>query len=157
MHSMRRKFVIKEHHATLVHFDLRLEFEGVLVSWAVSKGLTMIPEVTRLATRMIDHNLRDLNFEGTRRKGLRGTGEVCIWDSGEFEADCERLDLVEEELSIVTFYGRKIVGNFTFQKWKDQSDRWSIIKVDDEFADRHFELKYILLPTEWQKATSFCI
>jgi DNA ligase D-like protein (predicted 3'-phosphoesterase) len=152
---MPKKFVIHEHHATNLHFDLRLEVEGVLVSWAVPKGLSLVPYENRLAIRVSDHKLSYLNFQGTRRKGLRGAGEVCIWDIGEFEADCNRLDRIDQELSTVKFYGNVVRGKFALQKWSHSSDKWSIIKIDDEFADRSFKLKTVLTPLNGRKHPLF--
>jgi bifunctional non-homologous end joining protein LigD len=149
------RFVIHEHHATNLHFDLRLEVEGVLVSWAIPKGLSLIPHENRLAIRVSDRKLSYLTFEGTKRKSLRGAGEVCIWDTGEFEADCNRLDLLNHELSTVTFYGNVVQGKFELRKWSHSSDKWSIIKIDDEFADRGFKLKTILHPLNGRKHPLF--
>lgn len=152
---MHGRFVIHEHHATNLHFDLRLEIEGLLVSWAVPKGLSLDPRENRLAIRVSDHKLSYLGFEGTRRKGLRGAGEVCIWDIGEFEAGCTRLDRLDQDLSTITFYGKTIAGKFMLQKWTNSSDKWSIIKIDDEFADNNFELKTILAPLNSRKYPLF--
>lgn len=152
---MRRKFVIHEHHATNLHFDLRLEFDGVLVSWAIPKGLSLDPRENRLAIRVSDHNLTYLTFEGTRRRGLRGAGEVCIWDKGEFEADCDCLDRLDHELTKITFYGKIVAGNFVLRKWSNSADKWSIIKIADEFAEQNFELRTVLTPLNGRKHPLF--
>jgi bifunctional non-homologous end joining protein LigD len=115
----------------------------------------MVPDENRLAIRVSDHKLAYFSFEGTRRKGLRGAGEVCIWDTGEFDAGCNRLDRIDQELSTVTFYGNVVRGKFTLQKWSHSWDKWSIIKVEDEFADRGFKLKTILKPLNGRKHPLF--
>jgi bifunctional non-homologous end joining protein LigD len=143
---MRARFVIHEHHATNLHFDLRLEIGGVLISWAVPKGLSLNPDENRLAIRVSDHKISYFNFEGTRRKGLYGAGEVCIWDKGEFEMNLTNPDYFEKVPHVITFYGKKISGKFLLCKWNNSRDRWSIIKIDDEYADRNFKLQTVLAP-----------
>lgn len=155
VHDMRRRFVIHEHHATHLHFDLRLEIEGVLVSWAVPKGLSLNPTENRLAIRVSDHNLSYINFEGTRRKGLYGAGEVCIWDKGEFELYRKPSERYETETGIVTFYGGVLSGQFLLSKWANSIDRWSIVKLSDGYADPNFKLKTILKPLNGRKHPLF--
>src|ERR1041384_1054987 len=116
--TMLGRFVIHEHHATSLHFDLRLEMDGVLKSWAVPKGVSMNPKDNRLAIRVGDHKLSYFSFEGTRRRGLYGAGEVCIWDKGEFEADdLAPADLRQGKL-FFSLFGTKLRGRFKLEKWK---------------------------------------
>nr|NLD39690.1 ATP-dependent DNA ligase [Actinomycetales bacterium] len=96
-----RSFVIQKHQASRLHWDFRLEREGVLVSWAVPKGPPLDPEANRLAVHVEDHPLEYGSFEGTIPKGEYGAGEVRIWDAGTYEAEKWREDEV-----IATLTGR---------------------------------------------------
>jgi bifunctional non-homologous end joining protein LigD len=143
---MRKRFVIHEHHATRLHFDLRLEIGGVLKSWAVPKGVSMNPSEKRLAVAVPDHSIGYISFEGTLAEGTYGAGEVRIWDNGEFETK----ENVEEQLKkgklIFTFYGAKLKGEFTLVKMWNQEKNWLIIKSKDEFADEDWKLEIVLEP-----------
>ncbi|WP_078310410.1 MULTISPECIES: ATP-dependent DNA ligase [unclassified Mycobacterium] len=112
-------FVIQEHHATALHYDFRLERDGVLVSWAVPKNLPMEPSVNHLAVHTEDHPLEYGTFEGTIPKGEYGAGEVTIWDSGTYDTE-KFIDPRDDSASdggakgevIVTLHGKRISGRY---------------------------------------------
>ena len=140
---MRKRFVIHEHHASRLHFDLRLEIDGTLKSWAVPKGVSMNPSEKRLAVAVPDHSLGYIDFEGTISEGSYGAGEVRIWDKGEFETENASENLANGKL-VFTFYGAKLKGEFTLVKMKGQEKNWLIIKSKDEFADKNWKLETVL-------------
>ncbi len=103
-----RWFVIQEHHARSHHFDLRLERDGVLVSWAIPKGMPTDPKKNRLAMRVEDHPLSHLDFEdGTPVEGVPGAVRVRVWDTGTYEAE-----EFGEEMVIVTLQGERLHGRY---------------------------------------------
>ena len=103
----RARFVIQEHHATRLHWDLRLEHDGVLASWAVPNGIPPDPKENRLAVRTEDHPLEYLEFEGEIPKGEYGAGTMSIWDSGTFEVHKWEKRKVE-----ITFHGERLRGRY---------------------------------------------
>src|SRR5215210_201070 len=139
-----KRFVIHEHHATRLHFDLRLEIGGVLKSWAVPKGVSMNPQDKRLAVAVPDHSLGYIGFEGTLAEGSYGAGEVRIWDKGEFEATGDAQEQLRKGKLIFTFYGEKLKGEFTLLKMWNQEKNWLIIKAKDEFAQKDWKLETVL-------------
>lgn len=143
---MRKRFVIHEHHATRLHFDLRLEIGGVLKSWAVPKGVSMNPQEKRLAVTVPDHSIGYINFEGRLAEGTYGAGEVRIWDKGEFETETDGLEQLKKGKLIFTFYGEKLKGGFTLLKMWNHEKNWLIIKSKDEYANATWKLETILTP-----------
>ena len=141
---MRKRFVIHEHHATRLHFDLRLEIGGVLKSWAVPKGVSMNPLEKRLAVHVPDHSLSYIGFEGTLAEGTYGAGEVRIWDKGEFETTENADELLRKGKLVFSFYGAKLNGEFTLVRMWNQEKNWLIIKSKDEYADKNWKLETVL-------------
>lgn len=143
---MRRSFVVQEHHSKRLHFDLRLEVGTVAKSWAVPKGPSMSPKDRRLAVAVSDHSLRAMKFEGTRRAGLHGAGEVAIWDEGFYETSVNPERFLEKGWLVFTLYGQKLKGQFMLERWKNQYENWSLYKLRDEYAVPNFELQTKLKP-----------
>lgn len=130
-------FVVHEHHATRLHFDLRLEMHGVLKSWAVPKGPSMNPAEKRLAVMVDDHALDYAGFEGTIPEGEYGAGEVFIWDSGIYEMPAG--SLASGRLEIV-FKGKILKGIFALVRMSGKDKEWLLIKKKDEYADDTFKI-----------------
>lgn len=103
------RYVVQEHHARRLHWDVRLERDGVLVSWAVPKGPPTAPDQNRLAVHTEDHPMEYLTFHGTIPKGEYGGGEMTIWDRGTYETEKWRDDEV-----IVRFHGERLDGRYAF-------------------------------------------
>jgi bifunctional non-homologous end joining protein LigD len=143
---MRGRFVIQEHHSKRLHFDLRLEINGIAKSWAVPKGPSMNPKDRRLALAVPDHSLKSMSFEGTRRAGLYGAGEVATWDRGEYETALDPQRSLDKGWLVFTLNGRKLKGQFMLERWTTNYFNWSLYKLTDEFADPNFKLKKVLKP-----------
>ncbi|HET6690999.1 MAG TPA: DNA polymerase ligase N-terminal domain-containing protein, partial [Miltoncostaeaceae bacterium] len=101
------RFVVQEHHATRLHWDLRLERDGALASWAVPNGIPDDPKRNRKAIRTEDHPLEYLEFHGEIPRGHYGAGTMTIWDSGTYVAEKWRDDEV-----IATFHGERLQGRY---------------------------------------------
>ncbi len=141
---MRKRFVIHEHHATRLHFDLRLEIGGVLKSWAVPKGLSLNPKDKRLAVAVPDHSVGYIDFQGTLAEGTYGAGRVAIWDKGKFEAADDAEERLRKGKLVFTFHGEKLRGEFTLLKMWNQEKNWLVVKSRDEFADADWKLETVL-------------
>ncbi|MGE5944234.1 MAG: DNA ligase D [Flavobacteriales bacterium] len=137
--SNKFRFVIQRHRASHLHYDLRLEMEGVLKSWAVPKGPSMNPKDKRLAVHTEDHPVAYLSFEGVIPKGNYGAGKMTIWDYGHYENlypdQSLSSDYADGKLKII-FHGKKIKGIFTLVRSSsmNKKDQWLLIKHEDEFA-----------------------
>ncbi len=116
------RFVIQEHHATHLHWDFRLEKDGVLKSWAVPKGPSKEKGVKRLAIEVEDHELSYIDFQGTIPKGQYGAGTVKIWDSGTYKLETESPKHIVFELK-----GKKLKGRYSLVHLKDK--QWLLIKL----------------------------
>jgi bifunctional non-homologous end joining protein LigD len=123
--SERCRFVIQQHSATRLHWDLRLERNGVLVSWALPSGLPLDPEKNAKAVHTEDHPLEYIDFHGEIPKGNYGAGTMTIWDTGVYEAE-----KFEEGKVIVTLRGDRAQGKYAlFRAGKDERD-WMIHRMD---------------------------
>ena len=141
---MAQRFVIHEHHARNLHFDLRLEIDGVLKSWAVPKGPSLNPADKRLAVEVPDHSLSYIDFEGTIDEGKYGAGEVRIWDDGTFETNGDPLEQFNDGKIVFLIFGLKLRGEFALVKMKNRGNNWLLIKADDHFADPNWKLQTVL-------------
>jgi bifunctional non-homologous end joining protein LigD len=145
---IRKRFVIHEHHATRLHFDLRLEMSGTGKSWAVPKGPSMDPDDKRLAVAVPDHSLNYFKFEGTLEEGTYGAGEVRIWDSGKYETLVDPQLQYDQGRIEFSFLGKKVRGEFILVRMSGPKSgggkNWLLIKRDDQYADIDWELKTIL-------------
>ena len=133
-------FVVQEHHASRLHYDFRLEAEGVLKSWAVPKEPSMNPADKRLAVHVEDHPLSYATFKGTIPKGSYGAGKVYIWDHGTYEpvggesAFARGLEGGKIEFDLD---GKKLKGRFALVRMQGRGkDNWLLIKMRDQHAAR---------------------
>jgi DNA ligase D-like protein (predicted 3'-phosphoesterase) len=145
-------YVIQKHDATRLHFDFRLELDGVLKSWAVTRGPSLDPAEKRLAVRVEDHPLDYGSFEGTIPEGEYGGGTVMLWDRGTWMPDGDPHEgLRKGKLSFV-LNGERLKGGFALVRMRKDAGRnarenWLLIKERDQFADPDLD------PIEkWQKS-----
>jgi bifunctional non-homologous end joining protein LigD len=136
--SKERRFVIQKHAATRLHYDLRLEFDGVFKSWAVARGPSLDPHDKRLAVEVEDHPLDYGDFEGTIPKGQYGGGTVQLWDRGTWESDDPERGFAKGDLKF-TMHGDKMHGSWVLVRMRHDRNggnrtNWLLIKHRDEFA-----------------------
>jgi bifunctional non-homologous end joining protein LigD len=136
--SKRRRFVIQKHDASRLHYDLRLEDDGVFKSWAVTKGPSLDPHDKRLAVEVEDHPLDYGDFEGAIPKGQYGGGTVQLWDRGYWESDDPKGGYKKGDLKF-TLHGDKLHGSWVLVRMRNdrtggKRTNWLLIKHRDEFA-----------------------
>ena len=122
--ALRLRFVVQEHHARRLHWDLRLEREGVLMSWAVPNGIPEDPSENRKAIHVEDHPLAYLDFEGEIPQGSYGAGRVRVWDHGDYD-----LEKFEDGELIVVFHGERLRGRYAMFRTGGEKD-WMIHRMD---------------------------
>ncbi|MFP4457197.1 MAG: DNA polymerase ligase N-terminal domain-containing protein [Clostridia bacterium] len=139
-------FVIQKHDASNLHYDFRLEHDGVLLSWAVPKGPSLNPSNRRLAIMTEDHPLEYADFEGTIPEEEYGGGEVIVWDLGVYKNVTEKdgteysmEQALENGYIMIDLEGEKLVGTFVLVKTGDD-DRWLLIKKKDDYADYDIDI-----------------
>ncbi|HEY0444310.1 MAG TPA: DNA ligase D [Candidatus Limnocylindrales bacterium] len=144
------RFVVQRHRASRLHYDFRLEIDGVLASWAIPKGPTLDPAIRRMAVHVEDHPIEYFDFEGVIPKAQYGAGDVIVWDWGTFEPEAPTLDAkkaVEDGELKFTLDGEKLRGRFTIVRTSrrpgaapsaafedDEGEQWLLIHKRDEFA-----------------------
>lgn len=153
-------FVVQKHRATALHYDFRLEVDGVMPSWAVPKGPTLDPAIKRLAMQTEDHPIDYRHFEGAIPEGQYGAGDVIIWDEGVYipekeiskgvreqvidKKEAERLMLAGIEKGEIKFFlkGKRLKGSFALVKTGfGGRNSWLLIKHRDEFAKEGYDAK----------------
>ena len=132
-------FVIQQHHASHMHFDFRLEIDGVLKSWAIPKGPSTDPKIKRLAAQTEDHPLDYAKFEGIIPEGY-GAGTVIVWDTGTYtnlnEKNGKPISMqqaFDKGHIKIDLHGKKLQGEYALTKFKDRN--WLLVKMKDEYAD----------------------
>src|SRR5579863_7233055 len=135
----RLQYVIQKHRATQLHYDFRLEFNGVLLSWAIPKGPSLDPSVKRLAMQVEDHPLEYGGFEGVIPEGEYGGGTVMVWDKGEWSPESEDVEsaLKKGDLKF-TLHGKKLHGSWVLVRTRGYGGKadksWLLIKHRDDYA-----------------------
>lgn len=143
------RFVIQKHAASHLHFDFRLELDGVMKSWAVPKGPSYDPSVRRLAMEVEDHPIEYNTFEGTIPKGQYGGGTVMLWDRGTYEPEggggeeALRDGYARGDLKIV-LHGKRLEGGWVLVRMRRDEEngraQWLLIKHRDEHADADYDV-----------------
>lgn len=138
-------FVVQEHHASHLHWDFRLELDGVLKSWAVPKGPSLDPKIKRLAVEVEDHPLSYGKFEGTIPEGEYGGGEVYIWDTGVWEPIGDLRAGIKKGHLEFQLKGKRLQGRWTLVRTRAAGgkNQWLLIKRTDEYVVRGNEAEII--------------
>jgi bifunctional non-homologous end joining protein LigD len=149
--SNRTRFVIQKHAARRLHYDLRLELDGVFKSWAVTKGPSMDPKDRRLAVEVEDHPLDYGDFEGTIPQGEYGGGTVQLWDRGYWhsEGDLSASEALNKGDFKFVLDGERLHGSWVLVRMKHDRNggkrtNWLLIKHRDEFARDHDDAEMLL-------------
>jgi bifunctional non-homologous end joining protein LigD len=130
-------FVVQKHHAGRLHYDFRLELDGVMLSWAVPKGPSFDPKDMRMAIRVEDHPLAYNSFEGTIPRGQYGAGTVIVWDNGRWEPAVDPHQALKDGKLVFTLHGHKLLGLWELvriAKPGDKQEPWLLFKKRDKHA-----------------------
>ncbi|MEV6627761.1 non-homologous end-joining DNA ligase [Amycolatopsis sp. NPDC051106] len=131
------RFVVQRHRARRLHYDFRLELDGVLVSWAVPKGPTLDPKARRLAVHVEDHPIEYAGFEGVIPHGEYGGGDVIVWDRGVWRpVDADPARAIEDGTLHFDLEGEKLAGRFVLVRTnRGEKDQWFLLHKDDDHAE----------------------
>ncbi len=141
----QHRFVVQKHRASQLHYDFRLEMDGVLKSWAVPKGPSLDPAEKRLAMQVEDHPVSYFQFEGNIPEGNYGAGTVMVWDIGEWQPLGDALEMLREGDLKFRLNGSKLKGEFVLAKMRShrpgsKGTEWLLIKKRDESAKAGFNI-----------------
>ena len=130
-----RLFVVQKHAARSLHYDLRLELGGVLLSWAVPKGPSIDPDVKRLAVEVEEHPVEYADFEGTIPAGNYGAGAVIVFDRGRWVPIEDPEEGLRKGKLLFDLWGHKLQGRWTLFRTKGGPKHWLLVKKPDAYAD----------------------
>jgi bifunctional non-homologous end joining protein LigD len=139
------EFCVQRHNATRLHYDFRLEMDGVLKSWAIPKGPSLDPSLRQLAVHVEDHPIEYGGFEGNIPAGNYGAGSVMLWDRGSYEllGEAKGREQLERGDVKIRLHGEKLHGDFALvhMKGRGKGNEWLLIKKRDEFASPGWDIE----------------